>query len=138
MGLFGLFGKNKGSSGKGKSKGEYAFVFICRGPDPSGLTNILQGIGMTGDGLYEAMQHFGYTGSRDHVIMYGPNWNDTVYSSWLVKGPGEADDLIGKMKAKIRADGYSYNGENIKTARYAEETSYAQMGFFMAYVFITV
>ena len=42
------------------------------------------------------------------------------------------------MKAKLRADGYSYNGENIKTARYAEETSYAQMGFFMAYVFITV
>ena len=50
--------------------------------------------------------------------------------------PGEADDLIGKIKDCLQKEGFSYNGESIRTAVYSPETSYAQMGLFMTYMLI--
>lgn len=129
MGLFSIFSK------KPKKSAPHAFVFICRGPDPSGLSSIISHMAMTDRGLYEAMKHFGYTGSQENLVMFGPDWNSTTYSSWRVQGEGEADDLSEKIEKAVREAGYSYEGENIKTARYDPSTSYAQMGLFMAYYF---
>ncbi len=67
--------------------------------------------------------------------MFGPDWNKTVYSSWKPSS-GEVKDLMTKIKNKLSENGFSYNCEDVKTACYDPSTSYAQMGFFMAYLFI--
>lgn len=132
MGLF----SRKPKESKKSRKEMYAVVFICRGPDPTGLTNLIQNFGMTDRGLYEMVQHFGYTGTREHVMMFGPDWNKTVYSSHLVREEGEADDLVGKIKEKLSENGFTYNCEDIRTAQYDPSTNYGKMGLFAAYLFI--
>ena len=127
MGLFSWIKKG--------GKKQHCFVFICRGPDPTGFTNIVQNMGMTGRGLYEAMVHFGYQGKEENMHMYGPDWNKTRYSSWK-PDPDEVKDLMAKVKKALQQEGFTYNGEDVKTARYDPSTSYAQMGLFMTYLFI--
>ena len=149
MGIFSFLGKgkNKGSGGKSSGstasgnkktgkRGPWAFVFICKGPDPSGMRSMFHGFGMTDRGVYDAMKSFGFTGSPDNVVMFGPDWNSTTYSSWKPQGEGEADDLVRKIKEALKKKGFAYNGEAIKTARYDPSTTYGQMGIFMTYIFI--
>lgn len=129
----------QGGSGLGAAAsdpGMHAFVFICRGPDPSGMTKILRSIGMTGRGLPEAMRKVGFSGPDRNVHMYTPDWNSKVYSSWQLKQSGEMNDLMTKIRATLKNEGFKYKGEAVKTLQYAEETSYAQMGLFIAYLFI--
>ena len=125
------------SSNNSGDPSAHAFVFICRGPDASGFTNILESFHMTSNGIPEAMRSVGFTGPDRNIHMYGPDWNRTIYSSSKVSMPGEADDLIGKIKDCLQKEGFSYNGESIRTAVYSPETSYAQMGLFMTYMLIT-
>lgn len=119
----------------GDDRKPYAVVFICRGPDPSGLTNILSHMAMSDRGLYEAMAQLGFKGPRSNLIALGPDWNKTVYSSWKPT-PDEVDDLISKIKKELSSRGFTYRGEDIRTARYDPSTSYGKMGLFMAYIFI--
>jgi len=118
-----------------KKKEPHSFVFICRGPDPSGLTDVIHGFGILGSGMYEAMVQLGFSGKEENVHVYGPEWNKTRYSSWRPT-PGENKDLMAKVKKALAEAGFTYNGEDVKTIKFNPETSYAQMGFFMAYLFI--
>ena len=129
----GLFSRKRK---KEPAKEPYAVVFICRGPDPSGITNIISGFSMTSRGLYEIMVKFGFTGERDHLIMFSPDWNHTVYSSSKLREEGEVEDLRDKIINKLKQEGFTYNGEDIRTCQYDPSTGYGQMGLFMAYVFI--
>ena len=126
----GLFSKLK----LGKKK-QHCFVFICRGPDPSGMTKAMRSMHMTDRGLYEAMVQYGFQGKAEDLHMYGPDWNRTQYSSWKPT-PTEGDDLLAKIKKALQKEGFTYNGENVKTARYDPSTTYGQMGLFMTYLFI--
>lgn len=127
MGLFSFLKKKN-------KKEQHAFVFICRGPDPTGLSNILEGIGGAGD-FYSAMVHYGYEGKESNVHVLSPNWNDTRYSSWKPT-PDEVEDLLPKVKKELQKRGFTYAGENVSTARFNQETTFGQMGFFMTYLFI--
>lgn len=125
MGLFSRF----------KKKEQYAFVFVCRGPDPTGMTNMIRSFHIPVDGLYDSMRHFGFTGPMTNLFFYGPEWNGTRYSSWKVTAD-EGDDLLEKIKKKLREKGFTYNGEDLKTGCYDESSTYAKMGLFIAYMFI--
>ena len=126
----GLFSKLK----LGKKK-QHCFVFICRGPDPTGMTDLFQSFGMTSRGLYDTMVKFGYKGKEENMHMFGPDWNKTRYSSWKPT-PDEVKDLMAKVKQVLQEEGFPYNGEDVKTIRYDPSTSYGQMGLFMTYLFI--
>lgn len=120
---------------KGIGKKQHCFVFVCRGPDPSGMMDVIQHFGMTGQGMYEAMVQLGYKGKAENVHMYGPDWNRTRYSSWKPL-PDEVDDLMAKVKKEMQAAGFPYNGEDVKTMRFNPATSFGQVGLFMTYVFL--
>ena len=112
---------------------QYAFVFICKGPDPGGMrpANMV----MTDRGVYEGLvQSFGFGGSAENVFFYGPDWNSTVYSSSVITG-SEGDDLMGKVKAAMSAKGFTYNGEPVRSVPYDPSTTYGQMGFIMVFLF---
>lgn len=130
----GFFSRKKEQQNKPKEP--YGVVFICRGPDPTGLTNLIENFSMTDRGLYEMLMSLGYTGPREHVIMYGPDWNKTVYSSYRLQEEGEVDDLLAKIKSKLNDRGFIYSGEEIRTVCYDPSTNYGKMGFFAAYLFI--
>ena len=91
---------------------------------------------MTDRGVYEGLvQNFGYSGRREDVFFYGPQWNKTVYSSWQIRGD-EGDDLMGKIKAELSKQGFTYNGESVRTVAYDPSTTYGKMGFITAFVFM--
>lgn len=135
MGLFSKKNKNTSFFGGSVRKKQFAFVSICRGPDPSGLTTVVSQMALSTDGMYDAMVKLGYQGPSDHVIVLGPDWNNTVYSSWKPT-KDEIDDLLPKFKKELSEHGFTYRGENIQTMRFSPQTHFGQMGMFMTYVFI--
>ena len=126
MGLFSWIKKG--------GKQPHCFVFVCRGPDPTGMSDVIQHFGMTGQGMYEAMVQLGYKGKKENMHMYGPDWNKTRYSSWKPM-PDEITDLMAKVKKTMQEDGFPYAGEDVKTLRFNPATSFGQMGLFMTYLF---
>lgn len=91
---------------------------------------------MTDRGVYEGMvQNFGFTGPRENLFFYGPQWNNSVYSSSQLSG-GEADDMMNKVKEELRKKGFSYQNEPVSSTPYDPSTVYGQMGFFMVCVIL--
>ncbi len=126
----GLFSRAKNKKGQ-----NYAFLFICHGPFSS-FGEKCTFIGRNDENLKKYVAQWGYNVPEKNIYVYSEDWNDTYYSSLELQMPGEYDDMIGKVKKKLKDEGFEFDFTKafIGKVAFAAGTSYDMKNLFLVTV----
>ena len=116
----------------------YAFVFMCQGPPMSskfrimGLNDHLQ----KAEAAIKNVVKEEHDIPDDHIIVFGPGWNSTHYSSAELAMDGEYDDMMVKVQAKLNEEGYSFDVRRAKVSKstFKSGTLPNTAGYWLLYV----
>ena len=127
MGLFSKWMKKK--------KEPRAFVFLCYAPSRAREKMINSHTPAAPSQFQKSLERLGYTGPVGNIEVFQLGWNKTVYSSYLLQGEGELDDMIARIKAAVRERGYAYNGEKLGGSDFVAGSKFNLIDVFMVYFF---